>query len=178
MNQSIPNPADQQKLNYMMNVAALQRLVKAGANNFHWIAGLSIINTLIFLFSTTTHFVFVIGLGITQFIDGFAYGLSQRFASSAVIFRGIGFLLDLFFAGILILFGYFAGKGKKWAFITGMVLYGLDAILVIAFKDIISFAFYLFFLFLLLKGLQALNKLGKVVPQTVSDPSFPKDIGA
>ncbi len=175
-NSSTPlNPNDQQRLNYMMAVNTLQRKVKSGANNFHWIAGLSVINTLIFLFGGGL--TFVVGLGITQLIDGFAYAAAEYSPANAIFFHGIGFLFDLFFAGIFVLFGIFAGKGKMWAFITGMILYGLDAILIIAFEDFLGFAFHLLFLFFLFGGVQALNQLKKVLPQTTSDTAFPKNIG-
>jgi hypothetical protein len=158
-----------------MAINTLQRKVKTGANNFHWIAGLSVINTLIFIFGGGISFV--VGLGITQLIDGFAYGAAEYSPANAVIFQGIGFVFNLFIAGVFILFGIFAGKGRMWAFIIGMVFYGLDALLVIAFQDYLGFIFHIIFLVFLFGGVKALVQLKKVLPQTTSDVAFPKDIG-
>jgi hypothetical protein len=173
MNQNVPNSADQGQLNAMMAVANLQRQVKNGANNFYWIAGLSVINSLIYIFGGGI--TFVVGLGISQIVDGFASGAASSFPGGAVILKGIGLIINLCIAGIFVGFRIYAAKGQRWAFITGMILYALDAILVIAFGDFFGFAFHLLFLWLLFTGLRALGKLSKVVPQTVSDISFPQN---
>jgi hypothetical protein len=55
-----------------------------------------------------------------------------------------------------------------------MTLYGLDALLMLAFADWIGFAFHLYFLWGLFSGLQALGQLQKLMPPSASD--FPKDI--
>ncbi len=175
MNQSTPSPEEQQRLNAMMAVATLQRRVKSGASNFYWIAGMSVINSLIYIFGAGL--TFVIGLGITQLIDGFAHGLAIRLPGNEILLRGFGLLIDILIAGVFVAFGYFAAKGHKVVFIVGMVLYGVDALLMLAFADWVGFLFHLFFLFLLFGGLQALNKLGTLAPQTVPDPAFPKSIG-
>jgi hypothetical protein len=175
MNQPFSTPPDQQQLNWIMKNADLQRRLKTGASNFYWIAGLSVINTLIYIFGGGISFV--VGLGITQFVDGFAHGVANYNPTNAILFKGIGFIVSLMISSVFILFGIFAAKGKKWSFITGMVLYSLDAILMLVFKDFLGFGFHLFFLWLLYGGLRALNQIEKSVPQTIHDPSFPKSIG-
>lgn len=50
-----------------MKVGSLHGQMKSGAYNFFWIAGLSMATSIFFLFSTRTNFV--VGLGITQFMD-------------------------------------------------------------------------------------------------------------
>jgi hypothetical protein len=177
MIQPTPPPSSQSDVNKLMETATLQRRVKGGAANFYWIAGLSLINTLVYVFSTGLNLTFVVGLGITQVVDGFSVALAADLTQYAIIIKAVGVLINLFIAGIFVLFGVFAAKGRKWAFVTGMVLYGLDALLLIAFQDVAGFIFHGLFLFFLLSGLLALNKLRKAIPQTVSDPSFPKNIG-
>jgi hypothetical protein len=176
MNQNLPTAGDQQQLTHMMMVANLQRQVKNGASNFFWIAGLSLINSLIQRFGGGI--TFVVGLGVAQFVDGFSYAAAKNFPNATFAINSIGLLINLGFAGMFVIFGIFAAKGRRWAFITGMVLYALDAVLVLAFKDFFGFAFHLFFLWLLFNGFRALQKLGKTVPQTVSDPAFPINIGS
>lgn len=155
-----------------MRLAALMRRQKIGANNFYWISALSVINSLIASFGGGL--TFVIGLAITQIVDGLAIGVGQGAPELALIARIIGLVLSISISGVIALFGYFAGKGRRWAFITGMTLYGLDALLMLVFTDWIGFAFHLYFLWGLFTGLQALNQLQKLMPQPASD--FPRDI--
>jgi hypothetical protein len=176
MEQPLPPAPDQQQISRMMQTSELQRRLKNGASNFYWIAGLSVLNTLVFIFGGGI--TFVVGLGITQIVDGFAAAAAQYSPASAILFKGIGFIISLVISGVFVFFGVFAGKEKKWAFIIGMVLYGLDAILMLVFKEYLGFGFHLFFLWLLYTGLRALNQLQKSIPQTIHDSSFPKNIGS
>ena len=84
------------------------------------------------------------------------------------LLRGIGLLIDLAIDAVFVMFGLFAAREKKWAFITGMVLYALDGILMVVFKDFLGFGFHLFFLWLLFIGLRALNQLNKSYPRAVT----------
>jgi hypothetical protein len=176
MNQNVSASPDQQRLNTMMAIANLQRQVRNGANTFYWIAALSIINSFAFPFGLSI--TFVVGLGLTQIIDVLASSVATSMPASATLIRAVGIVFNLIIAGGVALFGLFAGRNQRWAFIVGMVLYGLDAVLVIAFKDILGFIFHLFFLFLLFGGLRALGRYRKATSRTVSDPSFPTSVGS
>ena len=158
-----------------MNVASLQRQMKSGAYNFYWIAGLSMVNSLFFIFGTRSNFV--VGLGITQFMDTMAYNLAQSYPNTVLLVRLIGLVPDLFICSVFIICGYFAQKGLRWAFISGMLLYGLDGILTLVSQDLIGFGFHLFFLWFLFTGVQALDKLKKINPETASNADSPKNIG-
>ncbi len=145
--------AEMERRTAVMNIA---RQMKAGASNFYWIAGLSVINSLVTIFGGG--FYFVIGLGVTLIIDGIAQGVAQEFGGSPLIL-GMGFLFSLLFDILFAVFGYFAGKGKRWAFITGMIFYGLDALLMLAFQEWLGFGFHLFFMWGIWQGLRALGRL-------------------
>ena len=168
-------PIDPQQANQLLAVANLVRRVKIGGNNFYWIAGLSVVNSLITAFGGGI--TFVIGLGITQVIDAFALVFSQEAPDGALIFKGIGVVLSIVISAIFAIFGFFAGKAQRWAFITGMVLYGLDSLLILFFKDWIGFLFHLYFMWGLWNGLQALNQLQKLLPASGTTAEFPQDIG-
>ena len=159
-----------------MNVASLQRQMKSGAYNFHWIAGLSMANSIYFLFITRSSFV--VGLGITQFMDTIAHNIAQSYPNSIRLIQGIGLFPDLFICSVFVLCGYLALKGQRWGFIAGMILYGLDAILTLVSTDVIGFCFHLFFLWFLFSGLQALDKLKKILPENASPTTLPKNIGS
>jgi hypothetical protein len=157
-----------------MNVASLQRQMKNGAYNFYWIAGLSMITSIIIVFSTQPSFV--VGLGVTQFMDITVHNLAETLPNPVLI-HGLGLLLDFFLCSVFALCGVLAVRGYRWAFIAGMLLYGLDAILTLVSTDFFGFGFHLFFLWFLFSGLQALNKLKEILPD--SDPSsvLPKKPG-
>jgi hypothetical protein len=176
MNQAPPVSADQQRLNAMMAIATLQRRVKSGANNFYWIAALSVINSFVYIFGGGI--TFVVGLGLTQIVDGLASGVAGGVPGAAALIRAVGIVINVGIAGVFAFFGFMAGRNRRWAFLVGMLLYALDTVLVLVFKDYLGFLFHLFFLFLLFGGLSALGKLRKVLPPTVTDPGFPKDIGS
>jgi len=129
--------------------------VRSGANWFYWIAGLSLVNSVSSLLGGGL--TFVIGLGATQIIDAIAYGLTEGLdAQTAGIVSAIALIMNVCLAAIFVLFGVFANKQHRWAFITGMVLYALDAVIFIVFPDILSIAFHLYALFGLFTGLRAL----------------------
>jgi hypothetical protein len=169
-------PLERQQANQLLAVASLARRAKSGGNNFYWIAGLSVVNSLILAFQGGI--TFVIGLGITQLVDAFASVFAEQAPDGALIFKGLGLVLSIIISGIFALFGFLAGKDLRWAFITGMVLYTLDTVLLLVFTDWFGLAFHLFFLWNLWGGLQALNQLREF--STLASPpasGFSKDIG-
>ncbi|OQY32470.1 MAG: hypothetical protein B6I38_04565 [Anaerolineaceae bacterium 4572_5.1] len=169
------NISDEQQVNAMMALANLKRQVKVGANNFYWIAALSVVNSVISIFDGGVSFV--IGLGFTQLIDGLAFWIAQDFPDANTLIRAIGIVMSIAVAGLFALFAYFGGKGHRWAFIVGMVLYGLDGVLLLAFQDWWGVGFHLFLLWGLFGGLQALKKLQSLLPKAPADSAFPSDLG-
>lgn len=168
---------DPQQASQLLLVTSLMRRVKSGGNNFYWIAGLSVVNSIISAFGGGMSFV--IGLGITQIVDGIALLLAQESPGGAMLIKAMGLILSIGLSSVFVVFGYFSGKEKRWAFIVGMVFYGLDALILLAFKDWVAVLFHLFFLWSLWGGLQALNQLQKVsMPRIAPLSDFPKDIGS
>ena len=132
--------------------------MRNGVNWFFWIAGLSIINSILYFVGSS--FTFVIGLGATQFVDGIVTAIANRYTSGGfTFFHLIGFIVDLLVAGIFILFGYLGKKRLRWAIIIGMILYTLDAIIFIWVGAWLSVAFHGLGLWGLWQGLRSLNGL-------------------
>lgn len=127
-----------------------QRLaqVKSGANWFYWIAGLSLVNTIAAL--SGTNWRFLIGLGVTQVVDAVAKDMGG-------VGKGAALIVNAFIAGMFILLGVFANKGMKWAFVVGMIFFGLDTVLELLFTDWIGTAFHVYALFCLWKGYSAID---------------------
>ncbi|HXY15370.1 MAG TPA: hypothetical protein VEI26_12790 [Terriglobales bacterium] len=116
---------------------------RAGAKWFYWIAGLSMINSLVVLKGGNLHFV--VGLGITCIVDG----LAKRVGS-------VGSMLDIvitgFMAAMFIVLGRFAVKTRKWAFTTGMTLYALDGLFLLLARDFLAVGFHGFALYAIYRG--------------------------
>lgn len=141
-----------------------QNRLRSGANWFYWIAALSVINSV--LMATETSISFIFGLAATQIIDALAAFIGQDLQLESLnTVRIIGWVLNLLIVGIFALFGVFAHKRKKWAFIAGMILYALDAIAALFVwdkPDILSFAFHLIVIWGLAGGLRAAGALDQI----------------
>ena len=138
----------------------LIRALKSSASWFYWIAGLSVVNTLLTMFNTDRSFI--VGLGSTQLIDGISEYLTEGAGSEAAVLRIVAIVLDLLIIGIFVLFGFKSSQGRRWAFVIGMILYALDGLLFFLVTDWFSIAFHLFVLWRLYSGIQALGKLNKL----------------
>ena len=118
--------------------------IKHGAGWFWWIAGLSVVNTVMIHSDGDRNFA--IGLGFTLLAD--------------VIFKGyklIAFGIDAVALGTFAGLGLYARKGYLWAFVTGIVLYSLDALIYLALQDWLSCAFHGFALFYMIRGARKLR---------------------
>jgi len=124
--------------------SSLEMKVIRGANWFFWVAGLSVINSI--LSATHATIVFVIGLGVAQF--------GGLIAASAI--------------AVFALFGYFARKGMRWAFAIGMLLYALDGSLFVIARDWFAVAFHVLALYFMYQGLAAAS-MGKQNEQLMRD---------
>lgn len=139
-----------------------EKLVRDGAAWFYWIAALSVVNSLIVLFGGTINFI--VGLGITQLIDGIAIAFSENYGT--MIFLIVGFLLNVFISCIFALFGILSSKKHSWAFITGMILYAFDGLIFFIGPDYFSIAFHILALFFIFRGFKELNNLKELDNQS------------
>ena len=128
----------------------LEQALKGSSSWFIIIAGLSLVNSVLYLAGTSVHFIF--GLGFTQIVDAIAHGAG-----------GAGVVLDLVINGIVAavfaLFWNFARKGEKWAWLAGMGLYVMDGLILLLFKDFLSVAFHGWALYRMSSGLKVLPLL-------------------
>ena len=115
------------------------------------------VNTVIYLFGFTL--TFVIGLGATQIVDGIMSGLATNLEQGGIVVRLIGLVIDFFIAGIFVLFGILGRKRFRWSIIFGMVLYAIDGVILVLFKDFFGAAFHAWALFGIWGGLKSINEL-------------------
>jgi hypothetical protein len=131
----------------------VEQALKGSSSWFVVIAGLSLVNSALSMAGASIHFIF--GLGLTQIVDALAHGSG-----------GAGVVLDLIIngmiAGVFVFFWNFARKGAKWAFFAGMALYVVDALILLAFKDILSVAFHGWALYRMYNGVKVLGTLERL----------------
>jgi len=120
--------------------------IKSRASWFIIMAALSAVNSVLAVTGTNWRFFF--GLGITQVVDEIA----KQAGSAGMI---VVIVVDALFIGLLMVFGYFAKKKSAAMFITGMVFYGLDGLLLLVFQDWLSAAVHGYALYRIYIGLAA-----------------------
>ncbi|HEY2364474.1 MAG TPA: hypothetical protein VGK36_25385 [Candidatus Angelobacter sp.] len=121
-----------------------------GANWLFLIGGLSVVNTVSLISGST--WIFLGGLGVTKL----AVAIAMRLGTTGQI---IGLLINLWATASFVVLGFFARKGQKWAFITGMALYAADALVVLLLQQWIMILFHGFVFFRLYQGFSSCNEL-------------------
>lgn len=133
--------------------------LRSGANWFYWIAGLSVINSLIFAFGGKISFI--AGLGLTQLVDGIIDAFVSNGAHSAI--RAIALVIDFVFVVMFALFGYYANKAFTWVFIIGIAIYALDALLLLVLGDYFAAGFHVFALIYIARGVVACRQVRQFI---------------
>jgi len=141
-----------------IQLARLKARIRVSADWFFWIAGLSIINSVIVQAGGGLHFV--VGLGVAELVDAVvAQGPSNIHVA--------GWIVNLVIAGVFALFGKFGREGKKGAFLVGMALYAADALLMAKFQVWLGVAFHAYALYRIYLGLGAVNALESAKQQAM-----------
>ncbi len=118
--------------------------VASAARWFWWIAGLSLVNTVMIHTGSQTNFC--VGLGFTLIADYVFQGI-----------KPLAFAIDAVAIGFFVLIGWLSLRGFFWAFIVGALIYAADALIYLKFEDMMSFGFHLFALFFIVRGAFALR---------------------
>jgi len=130
-------------------VIEIEKFYKGISIWFYIIAVFSIINSIVLALNWKVNFP--VGLGITQIIDSLFIKLFGQY----VIVSGF---ITLVISGVFILFGYYSKKKSHSAIIVGMLVYGLDTVIIFLLKYWIGFGFHLFILFGLISGFERILK--------------------
>ncbi|PYV88863.1 MAG: hypothetical protein DMG90_13200 [Acidobacteria bacterium] len=138
-----------------MQVLQLRNAINAGAGWFIWVAGLSMVNSIVSVSGGGFRFIF--GLGATQVVDALAHRAGQSGIALDLIINGL-------LAGLFVLFWNFARKGQKWAFIIGMTLYAFDGLILIPFADYLGLAFHAYVLWRIYGGFNAASQVETLQP--------------
>lgn len=108
----------------------LAQRYKSGANWFYWIAGLTIVTSI--LSFTGADWRFLISLGTTQLIDALADRMSAELGGAPKV---VALVLDLILTGVFVVFGVLANKKLLWAYILGMAIFVLDGLVSLLVQD-------------------------------------------
>jgi hypothetical protein len=131
----------------------LQARMRSGAGWLMAVALFSVVNSALMMTNAKIHFI--VGLGVTQIADG----MGKVGGAAGTV---AGMVVTLITAGIFLLFWKFAREGQQWAFLAGMILYGLDGLIFLGFGLWLDLGFHAFALFNMYKGLQALNAVKQI----------------
>ena len=136
--------------------------LKRGASWFYWIAGLSLINSLIFVFGGSVSFI--AGLAYTQIIDAIIDVSISQGASTSL--HAVAIVLDLILVAIFALFGYYANKAINAVFIIGIIIYVIDGLLWLFLGSYFAAAFHAYALFMIIRGFMASMEINKLKAET------------
>jgi hypothetical protein len=139
-----------------MRLYRLQQRANAGANWFYWVAALSLVNSISNYAGST--WGFIAGLGITQALDA----LVGQAGGAKLAALGADLLVALVFVAA----GWWAHRLKA-AFLLGMALYTIDALIFLLIEDWVSLAFHGFVLWSMFSGLQAFKTLRRERQQQI-----------
>jgi hypothetical protein len=141
--------------------------MKNGGNWFFWIAGLSVVNTVILLAEGDRQYM--VGLGVTQFVNGFALAMAKQAPETTTAAKVAALVFTLMASAVVAAFGFGARRGLTWLFAIGMGLYLFDGLLLAAFQDWLSAGFHLFALGCMFGGLRAARELNALDRAAVAE---------
>ena len=140
-----------------MQYAVAERQTQIGGDWFFWVAGLSVVNAVLLLIHAPFGFFF--SLGVSGYAAHMGGGLPAYLTVTVVA------------SAIIALCGLFARRGARWAFLVGMGLYALDALVCLSMKEYLEVAAHAYALFRLFQGFQAAGQLSLLRAQAARPPS-------
>ena len=149
---------DASRVNEQLLYDAIKKksVVHSGANWFYWIAGLSLLNSI--LFFAHSQWGFFVGLGSTDIINW----LMSKTETGIIIGLGLSLGISAGFAAL----GYYAHRPEyRWTFITGILLYVLDSAILVTLGGWLSLIFHGYALINLYAGLNASRQLSNIEQQ-------------
>lgn len=131
----------------------LDKKIKTGGAWLYWIAGLSILNSIVVL--SGSNWGFVLGLTLTQGID---FVCRSFVPDSSWAIKIAALALDLAIAGFIVVLGRLARRRQKWPFVAGLVLYGVDTLLTLFLGNWLGVLWHAWALTCIVIGLKAVTR--------------------
>jgi hypothetical protein len=127
---------------------------RSAARCFHGIGGLALLHTMLLILGVNLGAA--IGLGVTA-------TLAARSGHDTIV---LVLISNGWMAGLFFLCGLFAEQQERWAFVLGMALYGLDAMLLLYARMLPAVAVHALLLYALYYGLKKLPQAANVALQS------------
>jgi len=127
---------------------AADPVIQSAARWFWWIAGLSLVNAV--MFHSGSNVNFVVGLAMTTLA-------SVAFAQNLPVALGLAGIT----VGFYFLMGLYAQRRALWAFYLGLAVYALDALIYVRFQDWMSVGFHALAGYFIFKGAQRTRELAR-----------------
>lgn len=144
----------------------LEQRMKGGSNWFYWVAGLSLVNSIIFAMGSQVSFLG--GLGFALVMDVFVNEIIE--SGGPPLLRIVAILFNFALFAVFAFLGYYAGKQFQGAFIAGIILYLLDGLLVLLFGDYLMAGFHAFALIFIVRGYLACRDLSQPIVNSSESP--------
>ena len=158
----IPNSGADPELSALQSqMLQLQAQGENGAGWFYWVAGLSLINSVIALVGGNMSFV--VGLAITRVVDDIAWSAAAENPELTTIAKAASFGFAVLVAVVVAGFGWLSNKRIIPVFALGILLYALDGALYVLTQDWLCVAFHAFALFNMWQGLVAYRRLSAIL---------------
>jgi len=129
----------------MSSTQSTDPIVVSAARWFWWIAGFSLVNTVLFFSGTQTNFM--LGLGMTTL----ANAVFAKQLAVALIVAGMA-------AAFFLVIGLQAQRERVWAFYLGLAVYVLDAFIFVTYEDWFPVVIHAVAIFYISKGLVQLRE--------------------
>lgn len=170
---NLPKLIDAKTFNTILRADMVYR---SGSRWFFWIAGLSMLNSIVFRMEGSI--TFLGSLGVTQIIDIMSrIYVEEGIFENANMVSGFSILVIFFFSALFVIFGLLTRKKKQWAFLVGTILYVIDALILVLIQDYINAAFHGYILFSLFRGWKAIQDLRNAKELSDFDPPPPSSGG-
>lgn len=143
--------------------------MRSGGNWFYWIAGLTLVNSVVA--HSGSDVSFSVGLVITMVFD---YGAQQGVPMALAV------VVDVLAIAGFVLLGVLSARRSGSAFVTGLVIYGLDAVLLLLavsnLEMLLPAGIHAFLLWRIGLGYRALRRLRALERAVVLRPPGPRQL--
>lgn len=172
---TLVSPAVTQTQSLEAQVRALLQQGANGANWFYWIAGLSLLNSVIMLVGGQV--VFIVGLAVTGISDQMAMVIGQKEPEAALLAKGAAFAWAVVVALFVAAIGKLASRRYMPVYAIGMGLYLVDGLLFLVLGAWLSAAFHVYVLYMLTRGFKAFRQLNAIDSKLAASTAFSINVG-
>jgi hypothetical protein len=158
----------------------LTKIARRGIGWLYWIAGVSVFNTLLYrlwLSRSGARLYFVVGLGATQFVDGFSTGLAKDAgAGSAANYMIAACALDALLVLSYCLAAKSMQRGMRWPLLAALAFYALDTLFLVGSRAWVAILFHGIGLWALGSAYSAIGELSTLAqgaPVRLAPPRLP-----